>query len=182
MAVKKAVQVGNPIIRTVAKLVLKFSTKKVSGTIKNLTDSMRHYGLVGIAAPQINVGLRIFISEIRETKFRRADLDELRVFINPTITWRSKKQVSDWEGCGSCANSNLFAKVKRSDSVVVEAQNEKGKLFTLKAAGFLARIIQHELDHLDGIIFTDTADRSTYISGEEYLKMRKLERSGAKKK
>ena len=60
--------------------------------------------------------------------------------------------------------------------MIVEAINEDGQLFTLKASGFLARLIQHELDHLDGVLFTDTADRNTYMSGEEYTKMRTRER------
>lgn len=175
MAVKKAIQVGNPIIRAKAQIVTNIFTKRVRDTTKDLIDSLQHHELVGIAAPQINVGLRIFITEVRGTKYRKVEPDQLRIYINPTITWRSKKQVSDWEGCGSVANANLFAKVKRADSVMVEAQNEHGDYFKLKTSGFLARVIQHELDHLNGIIFTDSADKATYMSAEEYMKMRKVE-------
>lgn len=176
MAIRKPIQVGNPIIRAVAKPVTNVGAAQTKNLIHDLVDTMRAGALVGIAAPQIGVSKRIFATEIRKTKFRRAELDELRVFINPKITWRSKKQASDWEGCGSVANSNLFAKVNRPDGVIVEAINEDGQLFTLKASGFLARLIQHELDHLDGVLFTDTADRNTYMSGEEYTKMRTRER------
>lgn len=176
MAVVKTIQAGNPTIRAVAKPIVKVTSVPTKNLIRNLIDTMRAGGLVGIAAPQIGISKRVFVSEIRKTKFRNAGLDPLRIFINPTITWSSKKMASDWEGCGSVVNGNLFAKVKRPQSIIVEATNEQGVNFTLKASGLLGRIIQHELDHLEGILFTDTADRSTYMSNDEYLKMRKLEK------
>jgi peptide deformylase len=176
MAIKRTVQAGNPVIRAVAGPIEKISSAQTQKIIQDLTDTMRACALVGIAAPQIGISKRIFISEIRAKNSRGAEADSLRVFINPVITWTSKKKVSDWEGCGSVANSNLFAKVKRPESVTVTAQNENGELFVLKASGLLARIIQHEVDHLNGILFTDTADRNTYMSSDEYMKMRKLER------
>lgn len=134
---------------------------------------MRHHGLVGMAAPQIGSDLRIFISEVRLTQFRRdrKKLDPLKVFINPKITSLSRKHVSDIEGCGSVANANLFAQVKRPETITVVAMDAQGKEFELKAKGLLARIIQHEMDHINGIVFTDKADPKTYMSGEEYLKV-----------
>jgi peptide deformylase len=116
------------------------------------------------------------VSEIRKTKNRKyVEPDELRVFINPKITTASKQTDFGWEGCGSVANSDLFAKVRRPSSVTVEAYNEHGELFTLAAKGLLARVIQHEYDHLDGILFVDKADMQTCASKEEYRKIRRLE-------
>ena len=88
MAIRKPIQVGNPIIRAVAKPVTNVGAAQTKNLIHDLVDTMRAGALVGIAAPQIGVSKRIFATEIRKTKFRRAELDELRVFINPKITWR----------------------------------------------------------------------------------------------
>ncbi len=176
MIITDITQVGNPVIRAVAKEVANPTAKSTQKLVEDLVDTMRHSGLVGIAAPQIGKSVRVFVTEIRKTKVRSyVEPDPLRVFINPRITWFSKKTEYGWEGCGSVASSDLFAKVKRPSTVVVEATNEHGNQFELKAGGLLARVIQHELDHLDGIIFTDKADTSTYMSKVEYLKLRKLE-------
>ena len=129
-----------------------------------------------MAAPQIGKGLRIFVTEVRKTKLRKGvgieNVDPLRVFINPKILSVSKKENKDWEGCGSVASANLFGMVKRPSSVVVEALDEKGEEFHLKASNLVARVIQHEMDHLDGIVFADRADTKTYMSKSEYLKLR----------
>jgi peptide deformylase len=176
MIIKSTTQLGNPVIRKKSKRVVDFKSTGTKKVIKDLVDSMRYHGLVGMAAPQIGENVRIFVTEIRETKSRKhiktSDLDRLRVFINPKITSFSEKLASGWEGCGSVAESNLFGKVSRPDSLVVQAYDAKGDSFTLEAKGLLARVIQHEMDHIDGIVFTDKADTKTYMSRDEYLKMR----------
>ena len=173
MAVKHTVQVGNKIIRAKAKMASNVKTKEVRKTVVDLVDSMRHHELVGMAAPQIGQSLRIFVTEIKETKVRKGEVDPLRVFINPKLLSVSKKQALGWEGCGSVASGELFALVRRPTTVVIEAINQKGEKFKLSAKNLLARVIQHELDHLDGIIFTDKADPKTYMGREELLKLRK---------
>ncbi len=172
MITKNATQVGNPLIRKRAKRVGSKKTKATKQVVANLVDSMRYHDLVGMAAPQIGVGLRIFVTEIRKTKFRKGVTDPLRVFINPRILSFSKNKAKGWEGCGSVATANLFGTVNRPASLVVEATNEKGEKFQLKAKGLLARVIQHEIDHLNGIVFIDKADPKTYMSRNEYIKMR----------
>lgn len=175
MVVKEATQVGNPLIRARASVVPDVADKAVQKTIDDLVDSMRFHELVGMAAPQIGKGLRIFVTEIRETNLRKAghaSIDGLRVFVNPKIVSFSTKAVKDWEGCGSVAASGLFGMVKRPHSLVVEAMDRMGATFQMKASGLLARIIQHEMDHLNGKTFTDLADSRTYMSKNEYLKMR----------
>ena len=170
MAIKKTTQVGNPIIRAKAKKVADTTSKETKKIIKNLTDSMRKRELVGMAAPQIGESARIFVTEIRKTKHKRKGKDELRVFINPEITFKSKKKVNGWEGCGSVSCAGLFGVVSRHETVTVEAVNENSEKFELKTSGLLAILIQHETDHLNGIVFTDKADRKTFMSAEEYLK------------
>jgi peptide deformylase len=171
MIIKHATQVGNPVIRAKSKRVA-VSSKRNKTIIKNLIDSMRYHGLVGMAAPQIGVNERIFVTEIRSTKFRKqGDLDSVRVFINPKILDVSREKIFGYEGCGSVAASGLFANVKRPRSVIVEAFNEKGKKFTLRADGLLARIIQHEFDHLEGVVFLDRlSSMESIISRDEYLR------------
>ena len=173
MIIKSVTQVGNPIIRKKSKNVASVKSLSVKKIIKNLTDSMRHSNLVGMAAPQIGQNLRIFVTEIRKTKFRKKikELDGLRVFINPKIISRSRKMVSGYEGCGSVATAGIFGKVPRPYRVTVSAINEKNKKFVFTAKGLLARVIQHETDHLDGIVFLDkVADKKSLMSREEYLK------------
>jgi peptide deformylase len=172
---KKVTQVGNPVIRARAKVISNCNTPEVRKIIKDLTDSMRQHELVGMAAPQIGKGVRVFVTEVRSTQYRKKHgikLDELRVFINPKITSLSERMNTDWEGCGSVASGGLFGKVKIPGRLTVTAYNEKGELFSLEAHGLLARVIQHELDHLNGVVFVDKAITSTYMSRDEYLKLK----------
>jgi peptide deformylase len=171
MVIKNTTQVGNPVIRRKSKLVSQFS-RQTKAIVKNLTDSMRYHDLVGMAAPQIGINQRIFVSEIRKTPTRKQrEADPIRVFINPKIVSFSRKQTFDYEGCGSVAHGGLFGNVKRAQSVVVEAFDEKGSKFKLRAVGLLARIIQHEADHLEGRVFLDRmSDMKSLMSREEYLR------------
>lgn len=174
MIIKETTQVGNKIIRAKSKTVSNPTSKTIKKIVRDLVDSMRSHGLVGMAAPQIGRGVRVFVTEIRETELRKnvdvGSPNALKVFINPRILSVSKKKIEDWEGCGSVASANLFGMVKRPTSVTVEALDKKGNKFLLKANDLLARVIQHEMDHLNGIVFTDKADVSTYMSRNERLK------------
>jgi len=174
MKQKDTTQVGCKLIRGKAKKVSNVKSKTTQKIIKDLIDSMRHHDLVGMAAPQIGKDARVFVSEIRETKLRKGDsvkdADKLRIYVNPKLVWSSKDKVSGWEGCGSVAFANLFGKVKRSKQITVQALDENGDEFTINAQKLLARVVQHELDHLNGVVFTDTADPKTFMSQNEYLK------------
>ncbi len=175
MAVKKISEIGSKPIRLRAKKISDIQSTHIKKLIKDLRDTMRYNNLVGIAAPQIDKSLRAFVIEIRETKYRKKmKPDLLRVFINPHIISHSKRMVSDYEGCGSVASTNIFGPVKRYLSVVVQAQNQQGENFKYKASGFLARVIQHEMDHLNGIVFIDKVTNSKQLLGrEEYIKRNK---------
>lgn len=108
---------------------------------------------VAIAAPQIGIPLRIFVvkGEALGPDAPKKDL----VFINPVITKRSR--TLEWMDEGCLSVRNWFGKVKRSDKATVRAYNEQGKFFERGASGLLAQIFQHELDHLNGVLFTERA-------------------------
>ncbi|MEN9390132.1 MAG: hypothetical protein RLZZ283_232 [Candidatus Parcubacteria bacterium] len=174
MSVRPTTQVGNKVIRAKSKKVAAI-TATVRRVVQDLTDSMREVGLVGMAGPQIGVGLRVFVTEIRKTKARKhiKDFDPLRVFINPKMIKKSKKIVVGYEGCGSVAHGGLFGEVPRSETVTVSAMGLDGKGFVLNAHGLLARVIQHEMDHLDGLVFVDkVANTKSFMSRAEYIKQR----------
>ena len=172
MSIKKAVQIGNKVIRNKSIAVKDVSVKEIQQIIKNLVDSMRHDNLVGMAAPQIGKNYRIFVTEIRKTNYRKSvdKNNSLKVYINPKIISKSKKQIEGYEGCGSVVSAQLFGKVKRPNSVVCSALDEKGESFNVKASGLLARVIQHEIDHLDGIVFIDkVSDTRTLLDKQSYI-------------
>lgn len=162
MAIQRVSQVGERVIRTKAKRVSSSDKAVVGALIKDLIETMHATDLIGIAAPQIGVSAQVFVTEIRKSKLRKrlVDVDGLRVFINPTITWVSKKVTAMDEGCGSVCHATLFGQVKRPAEVEVQALDEHFQPFTLRAKGLLAKCIQHEYDHLQGLVildkFTDT--------------------------
>lgn len=172
----KTLQVGNPNLRKKSSAISNPASPEVQSLIQDLTESMREEHLVGEAAPQLGKTIRLFVAEIRSTKNRDAednDESKLRVFINPEITWTSSEEITDYEGCGSVAYAKLFGEVSRPKEVEVTALDKQGKPFTLKAEGLLGRVIQHEYDHLEGILFTDKlASWETILSQEEYIKMK----------
>lgn len=171
MIIEHATQIGNPAIRRRSVPVPRTSAPLAKRIARNLIDSMRYHDLVGMAAPQIGINLRIFVTEIRKTQARDPKkADAVRVFINPKIVHRSRAQEIDGEGCGSVAYGGIFGDVRRSRTVTVEAFDENGRKFTLRAAGLLARIIQHENDHLEGKVFLDRmSDMKSLVSREELL-------------
>jgi peptide deformylase len=174
MIIKNATQVGNPIIRQKSKPVQKITSVQTKRIVRDLIDSMRHHQLVGMAAPQIGLNQRIFVTEIRKTKLRKKqslkEADVLRVFINPVIVSSSQGKVFGYEGCGSVAYAQIFGKVLRHEKLTIKAKNDLGKEFILEASGLLARVIQHEMDHLNGIVFLDRmTDTKTLMSRHEYL-------------
>jgi peptide deformylase len=174
--VKPTVQIGNPVIRAKSKNVanpVSVSTKRV---IANLIDSMKSSALIGMAAPQIGAGLQIFITQIRKTRFRKnlKFADPLRVFINPKIISHSQAQSLLMEGCGSLVKGQIFGPVKRPSKVTVRALDENGQPFTLTATGLLAKVIQHEYDHLQGIVIIDKfTDTKKVFEVGEYRKNQK---------
>ncbi|MDR1930132.1 MAG: peptide deformylase [Treponema sp.] len=114
-------------------------------TLAEMFETMHKDRGVGLAGPQVGLLQRIFVTH--------AERDQDRVFINPSIIWTSQEQVKFEEGCLSVPG--LWADVVRPEKIKVQAWNERGRAFTLEAAGVLSRVIQHEYDHLEGILFMD---------------------------
>lgn len=154
MAIRKTIQIGNPILKAKNRKVTDF--KSIKQIIKDLEDTMRKEELIGMAAPQIGENYKIFVTEPKKTEFRELDqADKLRVFINPKVVRFSKKKSIIYEGCGSVVNADLFGPVKRSKQITIEAYDENENKFSLRCDGILARVILHEYDHLFGIEFTE---------------------------
>ena len=123
-------------------------TDELRALINEMFDTMIEANGVGLAAPQIGKNIRLFVII--------ADDDIRRVFINPQIVKTSADLVDYEEGCLSIPQ--VYENIKRPSKVTVQALDENGKSFVLDADGLLARIIQHENDHLDGVVFIDKGD------------------------
>ncbi len=172
MKILKRLEIGNPILRSKAKKVsLKFlKTTKAKELIKEMIYTMRKTGGVGIAAPQINHPIQIVAMEMRFTK----DRPNIKpkgpiVVVNPKITHFSKEKITGWEGCLSIMA--IRAQVPRSKSITVSYVNEKGEKIIENADGLWARIFQHEIDHLNGIIYIDrVTDTKSIMTFSEFKK------------
>jgi len=172
MAVKKTIQIGDPRLKSENVVIKDFNSPKVKKVIRDLRDTMIKNDLVGMAAPQIGYNYKIFVTQPRKTKARKlAQVDKFRVYINPKIIKFSKLQNIIYEGCGSVMDGNLFGPVKRPQEITIEADNEDGEKFQLRCDGILARVIQHENDHMVGIEFTEKIlDYKKLMAREFYIK------------
>lgn len=156
MAIRDTIQIGDPRLKAPNKTIERFDDPIVGQVVQDMIDTMRTNELIGIAAPQIGENYCVFVTEPRETKFRTADqIDELRVYLNPKIVEVSSEETIGFEGCGSLLNGQLFGPVKRPKIITIEAFDQNNKKFRLKCDGVLARVIQHEYDHLCGVEFIE---------------------------
>ncbi|MBI3984457.1 MAG: peptide deformylase [Candidatus Levybacteria bacterium] len=170
MSVRKVIEAGNTLLKAKNKIVLDFKSPRVKKVIKDLIDTMPKASLIGIAGCQIGENYMIFATHPRNTKARKlGKVDKLRVFINPKITYKSKKTNLIYEGCGSVAD--IFGPVIRPEEIEVQAFDQNGQKFSLRANGILARVIQHEYDHLQGIEFIQkVSDYSKIVVKKHYKK------------
>ena len=159
MAVLNIARLGHPILRKTAEPV---DLKELTATgnndlqvlIDDMVETMREEDGVGIAAPQVARSLRIVIVEYRENeRYPSQNEIPLTVLVNPVITHSSAETASFWEGCLSL--KDLRGLVERPREVTVEAWTRHGKKIRIEAKGFLAVVLQHEMDHLNGIVFID---------------------------
>lgn len=162
------VQSEDKVLRKISKdIPISSITKtKIQSILYNMNTALNsQFDGVAIAAPQIGISLRIFIvsAKIFDENFIRGELTENRkivkkpnlVFINPIFKKISRDKKLMTEGCLSVRP--LYGKVRRATRATVGAYNEFGKKFEMEGSGLLAHIFQHEIDHLDGILFTDKA-------------------------
>jgi peptide deformylase len=166
---REIIQDGDSRLKAPNKVVDDINNSNFKKIVGDLIDTMKINNLIGIAAPQIGENLRVFITEPRETETRTGEqIDELKVYINPKIIRFSEEEVIIWEGCGSYKKSTRFGPVKRPREITIEAKDLNGKRFTFTCDGILARVIQHEYDHLDGIEFVDRMDNLEELKSREY--------------
>ncbi len=150
MAVKEIRKTGDPGLRERSKEVEKIDSK-LRKLVKDMTDTMNEMGGVGLAAPQIGVTRRVIIVNIGA---------KIQAFINPVIKVLDDKKMEGDEGCLSIYSIKGF-QVKRFNKIKVKAMDLKGNKITLTAEGLLARIFQHEVDHLNGILYMDHLDKKS---------------------
>ncbi len=169
--VKKVLQIGDALLRAPNQPVTNFADNKIQQVLLDLVETMRANDLIGLAAPQIGVNYDIFITEPRPTKARIADqADDLRYFFNSKLVQLSLEQTVIFEGCGCVINGQLLAPVLRRKEITVESFNKEGRKFQLRCDGLLARVIQHELDHISGKEFTErVTDYNRMMSFEHYV-------------
>jgi peptide deformylase len=164
MSILKIARMGHPVLRAPARPLhaSEIRAPKIQQLIDDMFETMQEYQGVGLAAPQVHEGLRIFVAGISasaaadEDEDDEADPDEeipLVALINPEVTIVGREVVDDWEGCLSIPD--IRGRVPRARQVTVRAYNRSGKKVEFDASGFTARVIQHETDHLDGVLFFD---------------------------
>lgn len=139
------VTLGSGILREKAEQVTLFD-KELVDLVNDMFATLVQADGIGLAAPQVNIGKRLFVVDTRKAR-------ERLVFVNPQIIETSYEQGVYEEGCLSIPG--MYADIIRSLEVTVQAQDLSGKSFVKRASGLLARVIQHEYDHLNGILFID---------------------------
>ncbi|MBI3459041.1 peptide deformylase [Candidatus Azambacteria bacterium] len=149
---KEIITLNNEVLRVKAEKISEPTSLSIKAIIKNMRDTLKKTpNGVGLAAPQIGISQKIFIIDQKLAK----QLQISDVFINPEITRRSFRKEKLEEGCLSVPG--IYGFIKRHKIVEAKALNEFGQEFTIKTSGLLAQIIQHEVDHLGGILFIDKA-------------------------
>lgn len=150
---------NNPILRQRAREVEHFSDPELQKLIDTMIPTMYEKDGIGLAAPQVNQGIRLIVTtpDPHNFEYFKESQHEALVLINPTITRHSFFKEFGDEGCLSVPN--LFGSVKRWKSVHISYYDRNGTKKTLKASGLQARVFQHEIDHIDGILFIDKAER-----------------------
>lgn len=155
MSVLDIVRIPEPVLRRKARKVSDFGPE-LQTLVDDMITTMREAPGVGLAAPQVNMPLRVVVVEYKEDEDEEAPA-KLYSVINPEITRMSTETEMGVEGCLSVPD--FIGEVVRPLQVTIKGQSRRGQPLRIKAEGWLARIFQHEIDHLDGILFTDRAER-----------------------
>jgi len=168
MAVQKVIKMGHPLLFQRASKVENFNTPELDKLIIDMKDTMDELNGAGLAAPQIAVSLRIMIFGITENP-RYPDIESVpeTVLINPEITILDSEKESAWEGCLSVPH--MRGLVPRYKSIKYRGYDQTGELIEHEASGFHARVVQHELDHLDGILYPQRIENMQNFGFEDEL-------------
>jgi peptide deformylase len=151
MSILKVARMGHPVLRERARLLdpTEVRTAAFQKLIDDMLETMTEYEGIGLAAPQVHEGVRLFVAGVEGSG------ENLKIlpFINPVITPSTDETVEDWEGCLSIPD--IRGRVPRAREVVIKALDRRGKPFEMALKNYPARVVQHETDHLDGILFFD---------------------------
>ena len=164
MSILKVAHMGHPVLRQRGRPLEKADLKspRIQKLIDDMIDTMREYSGVGLAAPQVHEGLRLFVGLLHDE-----DPDEqsgASVIVNPEIVPNSPARADGWEGCLSIPD--IRGLVPRFTDITVRALDREGRPIELRLKDFSARVAQHEADHLDGVLFFD---RMTSLQSLTYL-------------
>lgn len=178
MAVLEIIGPENPILRKRAHKVTSFNDKKFQKLVDDMIETMVDAKGIGLAAPQVAHSLRLIVIRLPgETEEDREEYGEgageTYIVANPKIIKSSRGMVAGTEGCLSLPG--LFGEVDRHESIVVTGQDRDGGKIRIKSKGWLARVFQHEIDHLDGRLFTDLTDNIWRPSEEDDLEEAEIE-------
>ena len=154
MSILKVARMGHPVLRTKARAIEPGEIKGavIQRLIDDMIDTMSEYRGVGLAAPQVHQGLRLFVAQLDAREDAEPPEDPVAM-INPEIVAVGSEVVEDWEGCLSIPD--IRGCVPRMREIKVRAYDRSGVRIELGARDFPARVIQHETDHLDGLLFFD---------------------------
>jgi peptide deformylase len=167
MSILKVARMGHPVLRAKARLIEKADIKGalIQKLIDDMLETMAEYRGVGLAAPQVHENVRLFVAGLDAAN--DDEPAEPIAIINPEIAVVGSDVVEDWEGCLSVPD--IRGRVPRAREIRVRAFDRRGDRIELRAQDFAARVIQHETDHLDGVLFFDrmrSFESLTYL--EEY--------------
>ncbi len=164
MAMRLVRQYPDPALRVAATAVSEVDDD-VRGLVERMADIMRRSHGVGLAAPQIGVLQRVFV-------YRTGADDPVRTLINPELSVRSEETEVDTEGCLSLLGGEVTVAVERHERVVARGLDESGEPVEVEAEGLEARVIQHELDHLDGVLIIDRAPKEDRRAALKELRLK----------
>ena len=152
MAIRPVLRMGDPLLLDIAQEVTQFDTPELTALIEDMLDTMRAEEGVGLAAPQIGVGLRVVVFGFEDNpRYPDAISVPRTVLINPVIEPLNEEMEDCWEGCLSVPG--MRGVVSRYSSIHYKGFDAHGSVIEVKANDFHARVVQHECDHLDGILY-----------------------------
>jgi peptide deformylase len=163
MPVRKIVTNPAPVLRRKARKVTDFGPE-LQTLIDDMIETMREAPGVGLAAPQVDVPLRVIVVEFGDEEDEEAP-PKLYTVVNPELSRLSDETEVGTEGCLSIPG--FVGDVERPVEAVVKGLNRRGKPVRIKAQGWLARVFQHEIDHLEGVLFTDRAEKVWAMKEED---------------
>jgi len=167
MAVRPVLKMGEPLLRQVALPVSRFDAQ-LAALVADMDDTMRYLSGAGIAAPQIGVGARVVIFELQDNpRYPHISPVPYTVLVNPTLTALTQEESEGWEGCLSVPG--MRGLVPRITRVRYQGFDLNGAPIDRTVEGFHARVVQHEVDHLDGILFPQRVRDLRHFGFEDAL-------------